>query len=878
MRLGSFEIGPLLGVGGMGEVYRARDARLGRDVAIKVLPAVVAMDPERRARFEREARVLATLNHPNIASIHGVEEHEGVWALVLELVDGETLADLVERGPVPPAEVTRLASQLIDALDAAHERGIVHRDLKPANIKLTSDGAVKVLDFGLAKAMLEPGQLSDPASSPTFTSGGTRDGVILGTAAYMSPEQARGRAIDKRADIWAFGCVLFELLAARRPFGGESISDVIVGVLEREPPWSALPAGTPPPLRRLMRRCLEKDPKARLRDVGDARVELAGTSDTVASGAVAPPRTSWRTFAAVAAAAAVLTLAGVWLWTVPWGAEPPVFDRVTRVVATSAHEFAPAISPDGKWIAYLSDARGPSDVWVKFIAGGEPVNLTSGLDLVVQAQDYIGGLQISPDGAWIAFAAGPTGSVAGGLSTWVMPGPLGGTPRRLLDVGNQGMTWSADGTRIAYMRAGGSSGDSIWIADSDGEHARQILAASGGRHAHWIRLSHDGRYVYFNRGWQNFNTEPTELFRVPVDGGAPEPVVRSLRRAVFGFPDVRDRGLFYAANPDSTELTLWWRDLARGRDFRLFTGAGDYGAPYLSADNSRLVTTLTTGHQHIVRANVADAAPVTLHALSDPLSGDIDPAWSPDGTRVAFSSLRGGNRNLWTARPDLTGAAPLTSGTALDERPAYAPDGREIAFVSDRGGQRGVWLVSADGGTPRLLSAIEIIGGVSWSRDGKRLAIAVPGADGPTLALLSRETGKVEPLPATGAATSPVWSPTEDVIAYLETQAPSGTIVHTTDPQGKPVDRGFPKTKTPFSNGFLSWSRDGHRLAAAALGGSLRGSLWIADPAEPVPYRKILDLPSAGHLRGVTWSPDGTSVLAGVVGRSSDIVLAERRR
>ncbi|HYT68733.1 MAG TPA: serine/threonine-protein kinase [Vicinamibacterales bacterium] len=244
-RLGPFEIGPLLGVGGMGEVYRARDERLGRDVAIKVLPAVVALDSERRARFQREARVLATLNHPNIAAIYGAEEHAGCWALVLELVSGETLADVVQRGPMSPGEVRGIALQLIDALDAAHERGIVHRDLKPANVKITDSGAIKVLDFGLAKAVGDAGESADPAASPTITSGGTREGVILGTAAYMSPEQARGRLVDKRADIWAFGCVLYELLAGRRAFDGGSISDVLVAVLERQPDWEALPAGTP---------------------------------------------------------------------------------------------------------------------------------------------------------------------------------------------------------------------------------------------------------------------------------------------------------------------------------------------------------------------------------------------------------------------------------------------------------------------------------------------------------------------------------------------------------------------------------------------------------------------------------------------------------
>jgi Tol biopolymer transport system component len=706
-RLGSFEIGPLLGVGGMGEVYRARDVRLGREVAIKVLPAVVGADPERAVRFQREARVLATLNHPNIAAIHGVEEHAGVWALVLELVEGETLADRLARGPVPPPEVARLAGQLIDALDAAHERGIVHRDLKPANIKVTDDGTLKVLDFGLAKAIAEPGEALDPTQSPTI-SGATRGGVILGTAAYMSPEQARGRGVDKRADIWAFGCVLFELLAARRPFDGESISDVIVGVLEREPPWSALPPGTPPSLRRLIGRCLEKDVKARLRDIADARTDL-GTDGPVRAASATPA--SRRSAVVYAAFGALATLAAVSVWSRWTFEEAPSFQRVTRIIATSAHEYAPAISPDGKWIAYLSNARGPTDLWVKFIAGGEPANLTASLpNLIIQAQDYVGGLQISPDGNSIAFMAGPPSALSREFSSWVIPAPLGGTPRRVLEPGNQALTWSADGTRIAYMAARGAAGDTVWVADSDGQNAREIVRAYGGRHTHWLRWSPDGAFVYFNYGPQSFNSEPMEIFRVPVAGGPPEPVVRSTRRAIFPFPDAAGRGFFYAANPDTVDLALWWRDSSSGRDYRLINGIGEYGSPSVSADGARLVSTVSAARQHLARIDLgAGAAPAVVQA-TDALSGDLDPDWSPDGTHIVFSSLRGGDRNIWMAARDLTGAVPLTFGGAIDERPAFSPDGRDVAFVSDRGGQRGVWVVGRDGGAPRRLAVAEVLG------------------------------------------------------------------------------------------------------------------------------------------------------------------------
>ena len=269
--IGPYEIVSPLGAGGMGEVYRAHDTKLKRDVALKILPAHVSRDVERLARFEREARVLASLNHPHIATIYGVDETDGVRALILELVEGPTLAERLGGGPVPVREALSVARQIAEALDAAHEKGIVHRDLKPANIKVTPDGIVKVLDFGIAK-MRAPDEAAVEAS--TVTTVGTRAGTLLGTAAYMSPEQARGQAVDKRSDIWAFGCVLFEMLTGQAAFAAQTISDTVARIIEREPDWSRLPSTTPANVRRLLRRCLDKDPKQRLRDIGDARVNL----------------------------------------------------------------------------------------------------------------------------------------------------------------------------------------------------------------------------------------------------------------------------------------------------------------------------------------------------------------------------------------------------------------------------------------------------------------------------------------------------------------------------------------------------------------------------------------------------------------------------
>jgi serine/threonine protein kinase len=366
---GTYQIAECLGAGGMGEVYRARDTRLGRDVAIKVLPAAFVMDQERLSRFEREARLLAALNHPHIGAIYGLENVNGVRALVLELVDGETLANRIARGALSLADALPIARQIAEALEAAHEKGIVHRDLKPANIKITSTGVVKVLDFGLAKA--GDGAAPDRSRSPTVTIGATKEGVLLGTAAYMSPEQARGQVVDKRTDIWAFGCVLYEMLTGRQAFPGETTSDHIAAILERDPDWKQLTTSTPPSVHRLLRRCLQKDMKHRLHDIADARIEISDTSDQTTT--AAPTRTSrWRLWtASISVLVSGALIGGVILWRVKTPrsvqegllAAPAARFAVMLPSDESAAVVRPnegaalAISPDGRYLAYVGGPR-----------------------------------------------------------------------------------------------------------------------------------------------------------------------------------------------------------------------------------------------------------------------------------------------------------------------------------------------------------------------------------------------------------------------------------------------------------------------------------------------------------------------------------------
>ena len=871
-RLGNYELLSILGTGGMGQVYRARDTRLGRDVAIKVLPAAFTSDPDRLVRFEREARTLAALNHPHIAAIYGVEEGTSVRALVLELVEGETLANRIARG-LNVADALAIARQIIAALDAAHEKGVVHRDLKPRNIMLTTGGSVKVLDFGLAK--FPDTHSADLTQSPTATG----QGLILGTAAYMSPEQARGQAIDKRTDIWAFGCVLYEMLTGRATFERETLSDTIAAILEHAPDWSALPGDTPAGVRRVLQRCLERNPSRRMRDIGDAQIEIEDLEQatTIIDRPTVRSRGFGWPFAVVAVVALGLAVAASRpMWTsVP---RAPEFSRVTQLAFGQGVEFGPAISPDGKWIAYLSNARGPTDVWVWFLSGGDPVNLTAATTLEIQSRGDLGGLAISPDGSMIAFDAGATkGTPAARYDAWAIPAPLGGAPRKVVELG-RALRWSPDGTQIAFVRPGSSAGDSLYVARSDGGSPREVAALRGAMHIHWPVWSHDGRYIYFNYSFSTANREPASIYRVAAEGGPVEAVVPSARRAIFAFPTPDGRGLIYSANPHGVDLALWWRPFDGSEPTRLTTGVGEYAEASMTADGQTLISSLVQSRRALTLISISGSA--STQAITSGSTGDFDPALSPDGTRLVFTSSRSGFQNLWTSGPDGTMARALTSGNAFDEQPAFSSDGTRVAFVSDRGGRRSIWTMSADGGIPERLANADVVDRLVWSRDGRRIVFAVTTGDTPTLQSVNVADGTIQAVRTPGPAVTPIGF-IGDALAYLEpfpgsARTPNLTRVAFADEGGNSTSIDALRDLN-FANGSAVISPDGQRIAGIVNPGGGASSIWIADLRRGTPFQKVIDLPADILVRGATWA-GSDRLIVGTTQRTSHLVLFDQAK
>jgi eukaryotic-like serine/threonine-protein kinase len=865
-RLGPYELSGVLGAGGMGEVYRARDTRLGRDVAVKVLPAEVTGDPDRRRRFEREARAVAALNHPAVLALYDVGETDGVVFLVTELLEGETLRARLERGPVACGRAAEWGAAVADALAAAHAGGIVHRDVKPENLFLTRDGRVKVLDFGLAKELTVAAGGSEDATLSALT----RGGAAVGTVGYLSPEQARGTPVDGRSDIFSLGCVLYEALTGRRPFGGQTAQDHIAAVLRDDPPdVASIRADAPRDLARVVQRCLAKEGEARFQSASDLAFALR--SFGAASAAEVVPRAgSGRPVWLALLPALALGLAGlaVGYWLRPSAEAPDA--AVLALTPGTSREASPAISPDGKFVAYLASAGDRTDVFVQFVGGGPAVNLTVGRDLVVQSQATIGGPEISPDGGAIAVRAGRPDEPYAQRGVWLIPAPLGGPPRKLLDRAS-GLRWSADGSRIVYMRPDPARGDALLVARSDGTGERVLVPPAQGLHFHEPTWSPDGAWVYFNRGLMPNNDAPTEIWRVPSGGAAAERVVatQGVARDPLLTPD--GRVLVYAGDQSGGALNLWWRPLRGGGERRLTRGAGDYLAPRISRDGRRLVCEARTSIGSLRVLDARAPSPGLGDALTGAGAQDGAPSSARTG-RMAFSSARSGTHDIWTSDADGSNPRPLTSDGEIDSLPAISPDGSRVAFVSSRGGRRGLWMVATEGGAPHLVVPVDAVDRPSWSPDGRRLVYAAEGEDGQIgLWVASADGGARVAIPRVRGR-CPAWSPSADLIAYFTSVESTGLRIRFTTSRGESrLDRLDVETTLVDAAAF-SW--DGARLAIGTSPGSGDAEVVVVDLGSGQ-KRSLARLPPFTGLRGVAWTADDGRVVYGLVQHESRILLFE---
>jgi len=723
-RIGSYEILAAIGAGGMGEVYRARDAKLGRDVAFKVLPEAFARDAERMARFQREAKVLASLNHPNIAAIYGFEDSGSVHALVMELAEGPTLADRIAAGPIPVDEALRIARQIADALEYAHERGIVHRDLKPANIKISRDDAVKILDFGLAKAVQGEVSEADIANSPTLTHIATMQGVLLGTAAYMSPEQAKAKPVDRRADIWAFGCVLFEMLTGKMAFAGETVTDTLAAIIKEDPDWSQLPAATPARVRVLLQRCLQKDPKQRLRDIGDARISLdevlAGASEVSSSAGVSPANFSlWRRTLPWSVATVLAIVAAVLAWAYQRTLRPPVpAGNAMRFQIPIASPLAQgggrfAISPDGRQLAFAATGSdGIARLWVR------PLNSLEARPLPGTEASEFPPFFWSPDSRYIAFGADgklKTVEVASGTVETLCGAPW-------LVVGG---SWNRDGTIIF-----GSFPGSIMSVPAGGGTATPVTTLDPSRQDIYHGMPSflpDGRHFIYQRVTSKAGSSGVFIGSIDARPGEQDltPLMvgdSSAEYATSSDPDVGQllfmrNGLLMAQPFDVRTRKLSGEPVAVAENVGSFQNDGFFSVSANGILVYRTASALTTHQltwfspQGKVLATVGEPG-VYAH-----------PALSPDGNKATFTQYRpGAESDVWLLDFSRGTSTRLTFGSD-DDNSIWSADGKRVIFDSTPNGTSDLYQKLANGasGEELLLQSSEDKSPTDASRDGRYL-------------------------------------------------------------------------------------------------------------------------------------------------------------
>jgi Tol biopolymer transport system component len=855
-KLGPYEIVAPLGAGGMGEVYRARDARLGRDVAIKVLPEALAKDADRLRRFEQEARTIAALNHPNILGIHDIGAYDGAPFLVSECLEGQTLRDKLKSGPLPARLAIEYALGIAQGLAAAHEKGIVHRDLKPENVFVTREGRLKVLDFGLAKLV---GPDESHETVVTLASPATLPGMVMGTVGYMSPEQVRGEPSDARSDIFSLGAVLYEMLTGKRAFKRETFAETMSAILREEPPdlsdtgWQG-----PLALQRILVRCLEKNVERRFQSASDLAFAIESLSGTSTAKTVPEPKSKLAWMPWVIAAA---MLVGTAVWEMVRPAAGPAnplegahFTRLTDFESVEA-----AISPDGRFVAFISDHDGAFDVWLSQVGTGHLANLTQGK--VGPLPGPLRSVGFSGDGSEIWLGGGDVG-----MRLRLMP-LTGGTPRNFLSEEAVNLAWSPDGERIVYHTFG--NGDPMFVADRNGANARRILVDRPGVHNHFPTWSPDGRWIYFVHGTPA--TKEMDLWRIAPAGGNPERLTQRNTDVAYPTP-VGSRTVFYVARDgDGSGPWLWAFDLKRKDSRRASFGLEQYTSVQASTDGRKLVATISNPAASLWSVPILDrlAEEHDVKPYPVPTVRALAPRFGRSS--LFYLSSLGTGDGLWRLRDGQVTEIWKGADGALLETPAVSLDGDRVAIVLRRSGKRQLHVLSSDGAELQPIAGeIDVQGTGCWSPDGRWILTGGSDATGPGLFKIPLEGGSPVRLVA-GPALNPAWSPDGSLIVYAGTNVRTFAPLLAVRPDGTSVE--LPQINLRRLGERVRFLPDGKSVIY--MQGLLTSQdFWLLDLAS-MKSRPLTRLQNRATMRTFDVTSDGKQIVFDRLRENSEVVMID---